>query len=351
MRALVVDSNKSDREVLARHLTEAGHAVECARDTQGATKLLTARAPDVAVIDWNLEGAAKIVRQLRSLATCGHTYIVTMSSGRVATDLAGAVRAGADDHFFKPVLREELLFRISAMERLPELAKRLDQTPSAQSKDKMLSVVGERAWDEAPAVVMKDVGDMLQEEMQVVAHGEGLADIAYGAELALTLASEELELRIAVGVGASSLKQLAGTIFGDPNAPESAQRDIVREMANLAAGAIKRAALDEGAAFTIGLPFDTDFARRRETFIAEQEFVLRGSGSATTVALRLTAISKGLTRVCVADLREGMVLARDLLNDVGNLLAPAGTRLTTSHITRLGRVLAAKAAIEVAEAA
>jgi CheY-like chemotaxis protein len=350
MRALVVDGNKHDREVIARHLTEAGHVVECAHNAQGAARLMATLAPDVAIIDWNLEGAAKIVRQLRSMATCGHTYIVTMSAGRVVTDLAGAVRAGADDHFFKPILREELLFRASAMERLPELTKRLQHTPGAQSKDKMVSVVGERAWNEAPAVVMQDVSEMLQEAMQIVPC-EGLGDFAYGAELALTLATEELELRIAVGVGAASLKQLAGTIFGDPNAPESAQRDIVREMANLAAGAIKRAALDEGAAFTIGLPFDTDFARRRETFIAEQEFVLRGSGSATDVALRVTAITKGLTRVCVADLREGMVLARDLLNDVGNLLAPAGTRLTTSHITRLGRVLPAKAAIEVAEAA
>jgi hypothetical protein len=50
------------------------------------------------------------------------------------------------------------------------------------------------------------------------------------------------------------------------------------------------------------------------------------------IAFELEVLSKALRRVVVAQLSEGMVLARDLTSDGGALLVPAGTRLTCSQV-------------------
>ncbi|MBK7395712.1 MAG: hypothetical protein IPJ34_05250 [Myxococcales bacterium] len=46
-----------------------------------------------------------------------------------------------------------------------------------------------------------------------------------------------------------------------------------------------------------------------------------------------------------------MVLARDLKNEAGVLLIPAGTRLTSSTVDRLTKLLGATFLVEVANAA
>ena len=62
-------------------------------------------------------------------------------------------------------------------------------------------------------------------------------------------------------------------------------------------------------------------------------------------------ISRQNQRVTAHTLREGMVLARDLKNEAGVLLIPAGTRLTSSTVDRLTKLLGATFLVEVANAA
>jgi hypothetical protein len=103
--------------------------------------------------------------------------------------------------------------------------------------------------------------------------------------------------------------------------------DAVREFANGAAGAFKRAALAEGVVLTTGLPRSVraaDLSRRPSGLV--REFAAAVEGSSVRIGLRLAVIPRALERVNPANLREGMVVGHDLFGDGGALLVRAVQR-------------------------
>ncbi|HEY4056535.1 MAG TPA: hypothetical protein VGM39_07990 [Kofleriaceae bacterium] len=66
---------------------------------------------------------------------------------------------------------------------------------------------------------------------------------------------------------------------------------------------------------------------------------------------RVVVISASDPRaVSAKDLREGMVLARDVLNPMGVLLVPSGVHVTRTTAEQINRLLGPTASIEVTDA-
>ena len=124
-------------------------------------------------------------------------------------------------------------------------------------------------------------------------------------------------------------------------------RDALRELANTAGGALKRAALTESVALTTGLPVDDNAARFPGKHIC-WSLTLQDGGCFAVVG---EILARGNERISAAKLAEGMVIAHDVRNESGILLVPAGARLTSTSALRLAAMLGPRFFLEVAPAA
>jgi len=126
------------------------------------------------------------------------------------------------------------------------------------------------------------------------------AGCVLGAQMPLTLASEQTEVRLTVAIDATAIPRLAALCLGDAAAPEESVRDVLREFANTAGGAFVRAASQEGVSLTHGLPVDVKaeaFSLRRTG--ARQQFVLATRDGVIRINFDLEILSKALRRVNV----------------------------------------------------
>jgi hypothetical protein len=138
------------------------------------------------------------------------------------------------------------------------------------------------------------------------------------------------------------------TLLGDPSAHDEATRDALRELANTAGGALKRAALTESITLTTGIPCDDSASRFPGKHLC---WSLKLEGGAGCLAVVGEIRSRSNERISAARLTEGMILAHDIRNEGGVLLVPAGSRLTATSATRLAAMLGPRFFVEVAPAA
>jgi hypothetical protein len=155
------------------------------------------------------------------------------------------------------------------------------------------------------------------------------------------LLTEHVELDFAVGLTTERTEQFAREVLGG-SAGAEAIHEALRELANVAGGAIKRAGLAEGIPMTIGIPTN-------DNFFATQQ--VRTWSASTTSGLRLAlgasvSHARALTVRC-CELRQGMVLAKDVRSATGLLLVAAGTNLTKSTVQQLARFLDANDRVDI----
>lgn len=234
-------------------------------------------------------------------------------------------------------------FRVPEPSRVPEPFRVTEPSPVNDLRRL-------RAWKNMGRIVTDDLAQVVAQPIRAVEgwpkeFGRGLR----GATVSMSLPAERVEVRIWIVADAVGFIWLATAIFSAPDTPEAKVQDALRELANTAAGSLKRAALPDNVLFTTGIPVNATAvpARGDDTrcWVISPEI---GEGS---IALLAEARARENVRLPVADLREGMVLVHDLRNDVGVLLAPAGTRLTTSSVERFAAALGSRFVVEVACAA
>ncbi len=355
MRVLVVDGLGADRDAAQRYLQGAGHEVTLATDAKSGLVAIERQAPDVLVLDSQLTGmsACQFIQRLRQKETV-RSYIVLVSAKPSVTELTAAVGVGADDYMRKPIQREELVIRVGALERIRAWAVQVFGGESGTAIDLTAATQLPRlqAWQQVDRCVMRDIAGLVGRSMAPTGSADALQFSALGAQIPLTLAAEQTEVRLTVGVDAATLPRLGDLVLGDPEAPEEALRDLLREFANTAGGAFMRAASAEGVSLTTGLPTDLSaaaFTVSKAT--SRQQFILSTRDGTCRIVFELEVLSKALRRVNVGQLKEGMVIARDLHTDSGALLVPGGTRLTSSQIERMVRILSVRVTFDVADAA
>lgn len=353
MHVLIVEDVRHERELLARHLAAAGHEVSQAADARAGLQFFADRPPEVLLTDWSLTGGPSgldLIKRIRSIATPHYVYCIVVTGRTNAADIAQVFGGGADDFLRKPVFREELLARVEAPKRIAQWAPRLAASATVHDFTGHYDGTHLKAWTDVESVVTADIADMLGQNLTIDV-GK-VSPVIMSADIPLSLPAEQLEFRISVGFDQGARAKLGEVLLGDPNAPDAAMSDVVREIANTAGGAFKRAALSEGIALTTGLPTNQTGSRgaaeptqgKVKPWIGRSDL---GFGLSFTAQI----LSRQNQRVTAHTLREGMVIARDLKNEAGVLLVPAGTRLTSSTVERLTKLLGGSFLVEVANAA
>jgi hypothetical protein len=171
--------------------------------------------------------------------------------------------------------------------------------------------------------------------------GVGAFEEQVGASIALTLVDGQFGLVLALEMPRTTAIAVAHAALGADPDPQTVE-DMLRELANVSGGALKRLLLADRATFTLGLPVPNPSGAPHRT---DHGFTLTSSHG--PIRCRLAARHVVAIETPIAALHEGQVLARDVRASDGSLLFGAGLRLTSAAIDRLQRALGRSARVEV----
>jgi DNA-binding response OmpR family regulator len=117
---LVVDDEKTLREMLEYNLRREGYRVLTAPDGENAVHLAYSERPDLVILDLMLPGMSgfDVCRAIRKELT---TPILMLSAREEEIDKVLGLELGADDYLTKPFGLRELLARVAAMLRRSEM--------------------------------------------------------------------------------------------------------------------------------------------------------------------------------------------------------------------------------------
>jgi DNA-binding response OmpR family regulator len=119
-RVAVVDDDRMIREMLELGLSREGYEVQCAADGIAALDLIRRFDPEVIVLDImmpKIDGISLLPR-LREIT---QAPIVMLTAKGGTEDKVASLGAGADDYLVKPFIFEELIARLQAKLRRPQL--------------------------------------------------------------------------------------------------------------------------------------------------------------------------------------------------------------------------------------
>ena len=123
---LVVEDDKSTRELLVNVVGEQGHLVSAVKTMAEAGKILEAETPDLLILDRGLPDGdgIRFCMMLRKDARFRAIPVLMLTGKSEPAERVIGLRYGADDYLTKPFEVEELLARIDALVRRtrPDLA-------------------------------------------------------------------------------------------------------------------------------------------------------------------------------------------------------------------------------------
>jgi DNA-binding response OmpR family regulator len=119
-RVAVIDDDRMIREMLELGLSREGYDVQCAADGMAAIDLVRRFDPELIVLDImmpKIDGIA-LLPKLREIS---QAPIVMLTARGGTDDKVQSLAAGADDYLVKPFVFEELIARLQAKLRRPQL--------------------------------------------------------------------------------------------------------------------------------------------------------------------------------------------------------------------------------------
>jgi len=335
MKILIVGDDLKARRALGAQLTD--HTVLDLSIEQAPAEI-RARPPHVLLFLLPESSGSEQLRGLCSADTSGAIYVICVLTESHPTRAASsAFAAGCHDVLRAPFCSQELRSRINARQRLRRwITNRLRIEAASKSQRIPTVVEGLVAWQNLGDVIADDLESLLGRSLMIEESWPEFGNSMQVAAISMTLASEQLELCISIAADARARKWLGENMLGDPDAPDEALDDVMREMANLAGGALKRAALAEGPVLSTGIPVDG-------RSLPEQDSGARcwsvPIAHGMTIAVIGEVRRRANRRIPARRLIEGMVVVKDVVSHAGMLLLPAGTRLTSTTATRLSNLL------------
>lgn len=124
MRILIAEDDLTSRAVLEGVLKKIGHDITAVTNGVDAWDVMQRRdAPLLTILDWMMPGldGPEVARRVRSLQSERHSYIIMLTTKSAKSDIATALKAGADDYLVKPFNADELRARIEVGRRTIEL--------------------------------------------------------------------------------------------------------------------------------------------------------------------------------------------------------------------------------------
>ncbi len=324
MKILAAISDAKERKRIAAFLAAAHHEV-----VEAATMAAASfdNGYDIAFVDMGNVGRARMVTP--------RIYVIAVLSPTAgSSDYWTAFNAGADDVVRINASKDELVGRAGALARIRSWA---GPKPTVTQKLRSLPM-----WKDIEQIVGAELGELIGEAF--TPDEATCCPVVQASSIPLTLTTEQIQIKIGLGIDDTTMGALQATLLGGDTSPE-AVADAMRELANTAGGAIKRKALDGGVEFAIGLPSNANILVF-ESKPAHRAWTLRSASGVSFVCVAI-ATSNEPKLVAARDLKEGMVLARDVRNSMGVLVAPAGTNVTRTTVEQLSRILGATANLEV----
>jgi DNA-binding response OmpR family regulator len=118
MRIAVLDSDRSQADLICQVLTSAGHTCQSFDNAKELLGQLRKDSVDMLILDWHvsdLSGVEVLRRAKEKLPATTPMMFLTSSSGE--DDIVAGIGAGADDYMIKPLRRGELVARVQALLR------------------------------------------------------------------------------------------------------------------------------------------------------------------------------------------------------------------------------------------
>jgi signal transduction histidine kinase/ActR/RegA family two-component response regulator len=164
-RILVVDDERSNREVLLEMLKPLDFVVEEAVDAPAARAAVARTAPDLVILDLRMPGESgyELARHWREARTLNGAKVLALSASVLPDQQADALRAGCDAFLAKPFRLEHLLHAIGS---LLELSWVYAQAPAADDGPRPLA--REPSWivweepDLQRLLALAEAGDALR---------------------------------------------------------------------------------------------------------------------------------------------------------------------------------------------
>ncbi|MBK7859256.1 MAG: hypothetical protein IPJ65_11675 [Archangiaceae bacterium] len=359
MKLLVFDRDESGGRELSLGLARAGRELTVVPD-EGAALAAFVRGPvplALLVARDTPDAALRLARQVRGVPHGKASLLALVAAGLTERQLNEGYEAGFDVHLQLGMSMGALSASLRGLERLASahgapvaaaLAPVAAPAPvaAALSLSPFEQVTRATAWRTAPALFQAAAAKFLTLDVGLGASPPTPGSLATAQRIVLSSAAHELELAITLGATQKSGAGLAVHLFGPGS--EGLAADVLGELSNIFMGTLKTSLSAESFAFTGGLPAAVaaeETVRPSITFKQQETFALALGDASLAVHLGLRSRANQL--LAPGELREGMVVARDVLNARGLMLINKGTRLSANMIDKLRANLAPKAQLEV----
>ena len=119
INVLVVDDESAIREMIRFALRKSAMKVRVAADGREALNKISAKPPDILLLDWMMPGMSgpQLTRRLRKDPLTKNIPIILLTAKITEDDKVTGLNAGADDYVIKPFSPRELVARINAVLR------------------------------------------------------------------------------------------------------------------------------------------------------------------------------------------------------------------------------------------
>jgi CheY-like chemotaxis protein len=325
VRVLVVEDDASIAKLFSAVLEKAGHEVVSVADGTTALQRASEEKYDAVICDWMLPtvDGTTVVRELRRRP--GRQVAIVLTSCAVGPAVrAHATRAGADEFLPKPSTAAAILASVIAA---ADKRARMNPPPHPLATSPI--------WTGIAVTIAEKLRDCAGLTFEEVDH----APLAppYRAALYMLDAARDTELQVGLFAEHDMGTLLAARLVGAESPDAGTISEVLAELGNNVCGGIKMRARDEGYMLTIGLPIAdvpiaSDFA---SAFAVVRTCRFAAAGLRLDVIVGVQAAP--VRAVESAHLSEEMVLAEDVMNATGVLVAAKGTRLTSVTAERIAR--------------
>lgn len=295
---------------------------------------------DVLVLDPACLGPAPLETLAQLKQREDPPFVLAVVSRFSPKGLAALLDGGVDDFARVPLSLDELLVRIR---RVRARAGRTVVVPTDTMAARMAH------WPSLanlPAALARDFREFTHLAFDAAPASAEPVPQGVGATLCLTHPDGVTEVTIGVEMSHDLGGAMVMAVLGLPS-DRNVLSELLREVANLAGGAAKRCLLQDGVAFTTGLPVERDVSTARAAGAALLEWELVAPEGRIKCSVAMTRVVR--LNLPLASLKEGHVVAREVRSPSGVLVAPAGARLTRAAIAMMVKALPPDAFVEIVQ--